>query len=66
MNQDFEQSDGKLDSREIAKRMGIKHDLLMRTLKRYRNQLGKSGRIKEYTTEDNNGSSGQVTQREVQ
>lgn len=52
MNQDFEFPDGKLVRRVIAERMGVKHDLLMQTLKIYRNQLEKSGRINECTTED--------------
>jgi hypothetical protein len=52
MNQDFEFPDGKLVRRVIAERMGVKHDLLMQTLKSYRNQLEKNDRTKERTTED--------------
>jgi hypothetical protein len=66
MNQNFEFLDGKLVRRVIAEQMGVKHDLLMQTLRRYRNQLEKSGITREHLTEDSNGSSVGETSQEVQ
>jgi hypothetical protein len=42
MNQDFEFQDGKLDSREIAKRMGVKHEMIMQTRKQISQPIGEA------------------------
>ncbi|TMC19187.1 MAG: hypothetical protein E6J34_15555 [Chloroflexi bacterium] len=62
MNQDFELPDGKLVHRVIAERMGVKHERIMQTLKKYRNQLlFQTGIIKKCDEGEDTGPSSMST-----